>query len=119
MDKGIPVQNQSENGGRGSFHFQIGKVALDIASVNLLTILTVIGLFILVGGAGYLQISFIGNAKAEHVLIREDHVTMNQRLDEKIEAIIYLLSRPENERPALAMPRGIEKRLAVPPFREQ
>ena len=110
---------QNENGNKGVFHLQLGKWVIDIASGNLLTILTVLGLLALVGGAGHLQANFMANAKAEHLLIREEHSAIRQQLDEKIEVIIYLLSRPESERPALAKPRGIEKRLAVPMHREQ
>ena len=97
----------------GSFHLGFGKISLDITSGHLFTILVVMGLFVLVGGAGYLQIRYVGDVRAEHATIRHEHDELRQKLEEKLEVMIYLLSRPEGERPVLAMPQGIRQRLLM------
>ena len=108
----------NQNGSKGSFHLQAGRWALDIASVNLLTILTVLGLFLLVGGAGYLQLTFINDARAEHTMIRQEHIALRDQLDEKLEVMIYLLSRGESERPNLAVPYGLQRRIVPDGMKE-
>ena len=105
------MANATGDNRNGTFHVGFGKVSLDITSGHLLTILTIMGLFGLVGGAGYLQIRYVGDVRADHATIRQEHSELRQQLDEKLEVMIYLLSRPENERPALAVPQSVQQRL--------
>ena len=101
----------SDKVANGSVHIQLGRWTVDISSGQLLTVLTVIGLFALIGGAGYLHVLFISDVKAEHSVFRQDHAYMSNQLEEKLEVMIYLLSRPDDKRPELVIPHGLQQRL--------
>ena len=102
------------NGKNGSLHIGFGQFSLDISASNLLMILIFLGLFALVAGAGYIQMSWIREAQAEHKLIRVEHADLQNHLRDSLDAMTYMISLPEKERPALAMPQTLRHRLAMP-----
>jgi hypothetical protein len=102
----------------GSFRVGYGKAVLDITSRHLLTVLLLLGLFVVVGGAYYAQWSFVTKAMAEHSMIREEaqllreeHRILHDSLSNKLDEVTFMLSRPESERPALSMPRSLRSRI--------
>ena len=103
--------NATDKSANGSVHIEFGRWIVEIFSGQLLTILTIIGLFALIGGAGYLHVLFISDVKAEHAVFRQEHTFLANQLEEKLEVVIYLLSRPDSERPELAIPPGLQRRL--------
>ena len=99
--------------GNGTFSFTAGKVSLQIASGNLLTILIVLGLLGLLVASTYTLNSFVKNVHAEHQMLRDEHRAFYEKLREGLEELIYFMSLPEKaQRPVLTMPKSLRQRLS-------
>lgn len=106
---------ENSNGKNGAFHLGVGKFSMDIASNNLLTILIFLGLLLLVLGAGYVQLTFVRNANAEHAAIRVEQTLLRDQVRESLDIVAYMLSLPESTRPALMMPHSMRERMQPAP----
>lgn len=102
------------NGDRSTFHMGLGKASLDIGGSNVLGIVVVLGLLGLVVGAGYLQMTYVRSAQADHVRLQEEHALMRDHLRESLDEVKFLLSLPEAKRPTLLMPPSLRLKLHNP-----
>ena len=102
--------NASPDTGTLAVQSRWGSVRL--SSNNFLVALVILGLFTLLWFAGKLLTSEITAVQQQHQAIRDEHAIQRQADQGDMDVLLYLLSLPGDQRPRLAMPDALRKRLA-------
>ena len=85
--------------------------SLRIQSQQLIWLVIIIGFFVLFYFGGKMVANELSTVRDDHKIIIAEQATMRQSLGEQFDAMLFLLSLPEAERPRLVMPKELAKRL--------
>ena len=102
--------NESPDTGTLAVQSRWGSVRL--TSNNFLVALVILGLFGLLWFAGKLLTAELASVQQQHQAIRDEHEAQRLAYQEGMDVLLYLLSLPEDQRPHLAMPDALRRRLA-------
>ena len=85
--------------------------SIKLKSQQLLWLVIIIGLFVLVFAGGQMLAEEVRHVRSDHQRILFDQNLLRVMLIEQFDAILFLLSLPESQRPSLRMPRTLRERL--------
>ena len=88
-------------------------ISLRIKSSQLILLLCLIGLFILIFTTGSMFAKELRIVQADHAKILNGQRFLREMLVDQFDAMLYLLSLPEGQRPPLRMPTALAQRIAI------
>ena len=97
----------------GEFEVGYKGISLRIKSSQIILLLCLIGLFVLIFTSGSMFAKELQSVRAEHARILADHKYLYDVLVDHFDAMLYLMSLPESERPKLRMPAALAQRIAI------
>ena len=85
--------------------------SIRLKSQQLLWLIIILGLFVLVFAGGSMLADEVRFVRSDHQRILLDQNVLRLTIIEQFDAILFLLSLPEGQRPSLRMPRALRERL--------
>ena len=85
--------------------------SIRLKSQQLLWLVMILGLFVLIFAGGRMLAEEVRIVRNDHQRILLDQNVLRLTIIEQFDAILFLLSLPEGQRPSLRMPRVLRERL--------